>query len=119
MVPIIRRAAPAALFLVAGLASGHPTLVGSSPKSGEALDVAPKEIRLSFNEPVEPAFTNVKMVSPSGKEGPAKPTQAVGTDPRTVGLPFAAPIAGLYKARWSALGRDGHRVRGEFSFTVK
>lgn len=119
MVPILRRAAPAALLLVAGLASGHPALVGSSPKSGEALDVAPKQIRLSFNEPVEPAFTNVRMVNPSGKEGPAEPTQAVATDPRSVALPFVAPIAGLYKARWSALGRDGHRVKGEFSFTVK
>ena len=119
MIPVVRRAAPAALILVASLASAHPTLVGSSPKAGERLDVAPKQLRLSFNEPVEPAFTTVKLVSPSGKEGPAERTQAVESDARAVVSPLDVPGPGLYKARWSALGRDGHRVNGEFSFTVK
>jgi methionine-rich copper-binding protein CopC len=27
--------------------------------------------------------------------------------------------AGAYKAQWSTVGHDGHRVKGELSFTVK
>jgi methionine-rich copper-binding protein CopC len=109
----------AALIFVAELAAAHPALVNSSPKAGEIVDAAPKQIRLSFNEPVEAAFTTVKVVNPSGKEGPAEPTQADGSDARAVVVQLTAVTSGIYKARWSVLGHDGHRVKGEFSFTVK
>lgn len=114
-----RLASCAALTLAAGFASAHPGLVSSSPKAGELLDVAPRTIRLSFNEPVEPSFTTVKVTDPSGRELPVQPAQADGGNSRSVALPLTAATPGTYKADWSALGRDGHRMKGEFSFTVK
>ena len=105
--------------LAAGIATAHPGLVSSSPKAGELLDAAPKTIRLSFNEPVEPSFTTVKVTAPSGKDLAVQPVQAEGSDSRSVSSPLTAATPGTYRAQWSALGRDGHRMKGEFTFTVK
>lgn len=109
----------AVLTLAAGIATAHPGLVSSSPKAGELLDAAPKTIRLSFNEPVEPSFTTVKVTAPSGKDLAVQPVQAEGSDSRSVSSPLTAATPGTYRAQWSALGRDGHRMKGEFTFTVK
>ena len=109
----------AALTLASGSALAHPGLVSSSPRAGELVEKVPKTIRLSFSEPVEPSFTSIQLTDPSGRELAVQPAQAEGNDPRLVSSPLTAATPGTYKARWSALGRDGHRVKGEFTFSVK
>ncbi|NUZ08912.1 copper resistance CopC family protein [Piscinibacter koreensis] len=109
----------AALTLAAATASAHPGLVSSSPKAGEVLDAPPSTIRLSFNEPVEPSFTTVKVTDSSGRELAVAPAQSEGGDSRSVSLRLNAATSGSYRAHWSALGRDGHRIKGDLTFTVK
>ena len=102
----------------AALAFAHPALVSSTPKSGEAL-ASPTELRLRFSEPIEPAFTHVELVDPGGLELKVGALSAIKDDANAITIVLPALPPGIYKARWSAAGRDGHRVKGEFSFTVK
>jgi methionine-rich copper-binding protein CopC len=44
-------------------AAAHSRLVKSDPSARAVLDTAPKELRLWFNEAVEPAFAKVWIVS--------------------------------------------------------
>lgn len=119
MKSVVRIAIGAVLVLCAGLVSAHPGLVSSTPRAGESLATPPSEMRLEFNEAIELAFTSVKLIDAEGKEVRAASARADPADTRAVVVRLPALTAGTYKARWSAVGRDGHRVKGEFGFTVK
>ena len=108
-----------ALALVAGSAAAHPSIAISTPKNGEALVTAPREMRITFSEPVEAAFTSVRLIDSSGKDIGGEQTRADPADPKTVVVGLPALSTGAYRARWSVLGRDGHRVKGELTFSVK
>ena len=116
---LIRGAAALALLSCAALAAAHPALVNSTPKSGDVLDAPPRELRLRFNEPIEVAFTHVELVDGAGVALKGHALELVKGDANALVMTLPALAAGTYKARWSAAGRDGHRVKGEFSFTVK
>ncbi len=114
-----RAAVAAVLFASAGLALAHPALLGSIPKADDTLDTSPREIRLRFNEPVEIAFTHVKVVDATGRALPVKAAHADPSDARTAIVPLPPLPTGSYRASWSAVGRDGHPVKGELGFSVK
>lgn len=107
------------LFLAcAGPAFGHGTVESASPRNGATLAKPPAEIRLRFNEPLEPAFTSVKVFDAAGKAVTIAGKARV-EDGKTVVLPLPVLPPGGYKAQWTSVGHDGHRVRGELTFTVK
>jgi hypothetical protein len=56
-------------FVVSGTAA-HSRLVKSDPSARAVLDVAPKELKLWFNEAVEPAFARVWIVPAAGTANP-------------------------------------------------
>jgi methionine-rich copper-binding protein CopC len=113
--------ATACLLIALGAtgASAHAVLQSSDPAAGSTLEASPMQIRLHFNEPVEPAFTAVRLAGPGGTEVATGKASVDQADGRTVVLPLPPLAAGTYKARWSTTGRDGHRMKGEIGFTVK
>jgi methionine-rich copper-binding protein CopC len=112
-------AAAGVLVAVAIPASAHPALKQSSPSQGAVLDAAPESLRLTFTEPVESAFTRVKVVDRAGVEIAGSTVRADPGDPSIAVVALPALRPGAYTATWSALGRDGHRVTGELAFSVK
>ena len=59
-----------AALLIALAATGawaHAALRESDPPAGATLTAAPKQIRLQFNEALEPAFASVKLTGAGGK----------------------------------------------------
>lgn len=113
-------AAIAALGLAASpLAFARTVLVASWPAKGQALETTPAEIRLTFNEHVDARRCTVKLVSAAGKNFDADRPHADKSDPNSVAASVPVLRRGSYRARWTAVGADGHRVRGDFSFTVK
>ena len=114
------RASAALLFALATPAAwAHAVLRDSDPPAGSTLAVAPKRIRLQFNEALEPAFASVRLTGPGGKEVITEKAMVDKADGKTLVLPLPALAAGAYKARWSAMGHDGHRMKGEVGFAVK
>ncbi len=114
----IMTAAAAALLLSAGQASAHAKLVSSDP-AANATVAAPKEIRLTFNEKLAPAFSSFELAMTDGMKAPVKTT--VSSDRKTItGVPKGALMAGVYKLTWhAAAADDGHRMDGAITFTVK
>ena len=110
----------AALLFTAAIASAyaHGTVESASPKNGATLTAPPSEIRLKFSEPLEPTFTSVKLVGPSGQEV-ATTEKARVEDGKTVVQPLPTLAPGAYKAQWMSVGHDGHPIHGELTFTVK
>lgn len=114
-----RAALGAAILSLAGLSLAHPALISSSPKAGDALDMPPREIRLKFNDPIEITFTHVKVFDAARKEIAVEATQRDPSDTSAAVQTLPPLKPGSYKASWTAVGRDGHRVKGEFNFSVK
>jgi methionine-rich copper-binding protein CopC len=59
----------------------HSRLVKSEPSARAVLDTAPKELRLWFNEAVEPAFAKVWIVPAHGSQIPLT-SHGESSDPR-------------------------------------
>jgi len=119
MSKLIRTVAAIAFAAAAASAHAHGKLITSDPANGANLDRAPTEVRLQFSEPVEAAFTTVKLVGPDAKEVSTGATTVDKTDAKTVVLPVPALTAGAYKAAWTMVGPDGHKVKGTVAFSVK
>jgi hypothetical protein len=97
----------------------HATLQSASPAQGAEVALSPKEITLRFNEDLEPAFSNAKLIEGTGKEvGTRKATlDAADHSIMRLAAPVLAP--GQYKVQYIAVGHDGHRRKGDYVFTVK
>jgi methionine-rich copper-binding protein CopC len=111
----------AALVLASSLASSawaHAKLEAAEPKAGSTA-ASPKEIRLQFNEVLEAPFSKIKLVD--AKDAVIEPA-AVAVDkdnPKALVATMPALSAGAYRVQWSTVTRDGHKVKGEYTFTVK
>jgi hypothetical protein len=109
----------ALLGLVPGLAHAHAVLKKASPAAGSVLKQAPAEIRLHFNESIEPRFSQIELTASKGGKISTGP---LTVDPQNrsqvlVTLPPLDP--GRYKVKWRVLSVDSHKVQGEFTFEIK
>ena len=100
------------------LAFAHASLVESFPAKGQTLTGSPAEIHLTFNEHVEPRFCRIKLVSAAGKNFDADRPTADKTKPNAIVAAVPVLQPGTYSARWTAVGSDGHKTHGDFSFTI-
>jgi methionine-rich copper-binding protein CopC len=100
-------------------ASAHATLKSATPAQDAEVTTAPKEISLRFNEKLEAAFSNAKLVDSNGKEVPTAKASLDPADPSVMKLAVPALPAGKYKVEYAVVGHDGHRRKGNYSFTVK
>lgn len=113
----------AATFIAAGaVASGaqaHAKLQSSDPQAGSTLATAPKQIRLKFNEALEPAFSKIKLTAGSNTALAIPSAKVDKADPTMMVAPLPALGSGTYHVQWSVMTHDGHKVKGEYLFQVK
>ncbi|WP_435748851.1 copper resistance CopC family protein [Microbacterium sp. PMB16] len=115
-----------ALALIAVLAtavpaSAHDQLTSSTPREGEALATAPKEIVLTFSGDLivlDASMTGavVMVVDASGKDWASGEIDVQGNTV-TAQLTSGMPVAG-YQARWQVVSEDGHPISGMIPFTI-
>lgn len=108
-----------AVTLGVTVAAAHSSLVRSSPAAGSVLKQAPKEIRLSFNEGIEPRFSSIALTTGDG--GKVQTGNAAG-DPRKrsdLVLPLAGLPPGKYQVQWQVTSADSHRINGSFGFEIR
>jgi methionine-rich copper-binding protein CopC len=101
------------MMLAATPAFAHARLTASDPASNAKVK-SPREIKLTFSETLEPAFSSAALVDAAGKTVPV--SKAVGGTAITL-LPLALK-PGAYKVNWQSVGQDTHRLNGSFGFTV-
>lgn len=116
---LIATVAMAAAALASPLAAAHATLKSATPAAGATLDAAPREITLTFNEKIEEAFSTVTVADAAGKQVALGKAKVDAADPAIVRLEVPALTAGAYTVSWAVAGKDGHRRKGDFKFTVK
>ena len=97
----------------------HASLKSATPAKDAEVTTAPKEIALQFNEKLEAAFSNAKVVDGAGKEVTTEKATLDAADPSVMKLAVPALTAGIYKVEYVGVGHDGHRRKGDYSFTVK
>lgn len=99
--------------------AAHSRLVRSDPAARASVDAAPKELKLWFNEKVEPAFAKVWIVPTQGPQI-ALTSRGDSSDQKllVVALPDNLP-AGPVNVGYHVLSVDGHTIEGKLTFTIK
>lgn len=107
-----------AAFITAGTAFAHVFPQKQEPGAGANV-AAPSQVKITFDGPLEPAFSSLTVSDAAGKQvNTAKSAVDAGQpDVITVALP---PLpAGRYTVHWAAVAADGHRTHGDYAFNVK
>jgi len=109
----------AAGALVSQGALAHAYLSSATPAQNAALAVSPQQVILHFNEKLEAAFSSIKLLDSGGRQVGTPKATVDEADPRmmTLALPTLPP--GRYTVHYVAVGGDGHRRTGSYSFTLK
>ncbi|GAA4438414.1 copper resistance protein CopC [Actinokineospora soli] len=110
-----------ALVATAAPASAHAVLVATAPSGYQLLPDSPRELRLTFSEPVDVGLASVRLVSPRGADVPGLGAP-VHPDGAAAALSIAIPETlanGTYTAVWRVVSADTHPVQGAFTFSVR
>lgn len=109
----------AASAFAATAAHAHAKLETSEPLAGSVLASAPKQLRLGFNEALEPGFSKIRLVDSRNAEIALPRAQVDKTDPTAMTAPLPALPSGTYRVQWTTMTHDGHKTKGDFTFQVK
>ncbi|HEX7387535.1 MAG TPA: copper resistance protein CopC [Castellaniella sp.] len=112
-------AAAGVIFLgSAGQALAHAHPVHESP-APNAIVTAPSEVRISYDDPIEPALSHLTVQNAQGKQVNQAKSSVEGKAHKTMRVALPALAAGQYQVQWVAVADDGHRTHGSYKFTVK
>jgi copper resistance protein C len=107
-----------AALLVTQTAFAHVFPLQQEPASG-ATASAPAQVRITFNGPLEPAFSTLTVTDAAGKPVTASKASIDAKAPDVISVPLSGLAAGRYTVHWVAVASDGHRTRGDYTFDVK
>jgi methionine-rich copper-binding protein CopC len=113
-----RTAALLVILSCPGGAQAHAFLDHAVPAVGSRIHAPPPEVRLQFSQPLEPAFSTVRVLDARGKQVDRRDKQLDRGDASLlkVSLPRLAP--GVYRVVWRVLSVDTHISEGDFTFEV-
>jgi methionine-rich copper-binding protein CopC len=109
----------AAMAFVSGAAWAHAKLQSATPAAEATLDAPPKEISLHFNEKLEAEFSSVKLTDGGGQNIGGAKSHLDPLQPSILRLDLPDLNPGTYGVQWAVVGQDGHRIKGQYKFTVK
>jgi copper transport protein len=109
------------LLLLASATSlyAHLALRTASPAADGRLDAVPEFIRLDFTEPVELPLSMIVLTGPRGGAVTLGPLREGETREVVLADILDPLVPGSYSVSWQAVGRDGHPVRGEYTFEIE
>jgi methionine-rich copper-binding protein CopC len=111
-------ALPLAL-LAAPPAFAHAHLKSQVP-AADSTAAAPGTIELHFSEGVEAAFTGISLQGPGAAAVKLGKPEVGAHDKAVLRVPVQGPMpAGRYVVHWHAVAVDGHKTKGQYSFSVK
>ena len=101
-------------------AFAHSELVRSVPAANESTGSSPTELRLSFSEPVEQAFSKVTLTGPDKQRVELGKPALDPADNKVMVVSVGKTLAkGAFAVNWSVVSSDGHKSSGSYSFDVK
>ena len=112
-------AAAAAVGAVPESAGAHAAFVGAEPAAGGRIEGTPREVALSFTEPLNGRLSRIEVVAASSGR-PVRTTAVATARSRLSVRPSTALADGPYVVRWFTVStEDGHALEGTFSFGVR
>jgi len=124
-----RRVVLTSLLVLAGSilgprdATAHSRLVKSDPAARAVVTAAPKEVRLWFNEQVEPAFAKIWIASSDAEwrvQRALLSSRGDTSDKRLLVTTLPAELPdGPVVIGFHVLSVDGHTIEDKLTFTIK
>jgi methionine-rich copper-binding protein CopC len=111
----------AAAALTLGTAqAAAPNLVSSSPGPQSGWTAFPRQLRLTFDQPLAASGADVELMGPDGRRIRVS-TPAVSKDTLTATpqLTLSPAVPGPYMVTWQARSASGEQGRGDFSIFVQ
>jgi copper transport protein len=107
------------LFGGVGGASAHAALTGTDPQDGSVLKSAPREVTLTFSEPIGLLDDSFRVLTPENRRvHTGDPSHADGrSDTAGVTLPRGLGT-GTFTVAWRVVSADSHPVSGAFTFSI-
>ncbi|MFP8966726.1 copper resistance protein CopC [Pokkaliibacter sp. CJK22405] len=104
----------AAGMLLAGMAQAHMAMTGSQPADQQVMTSAPAALSLDFSKAVN--LISVTLTDASGEQRELKVNRKARETHHEVKVPTLT--AGAYQVKWTCLGGDGHKMSGNFAFSI-
>jgi hypothetical protein len=101
---------------ITAMAHSRPKVMVPAPDSTVA---SPPTVAVTFTEPLEPKFSSLIVTDEQGNKLNTVSSTAVPSDPKTLTLNLPVLKPGDYLVHWVTVAADGHRMEGEYKFSVK
>ena len=89
------------------------------PRANEILEEAPTELSITFNEPVVPNLSQIRILTQAGEEIEVGALRSVDEADITLAVDLPPLNDGAYLVSWQVLSTvDGHTTSGTYSFGV-
>ena len=107
-----------AAFVGVGRVSAHAELLKSDPQPGAVLDTAPKQITLTFSEPVEMSLGAIRLFDGAGTSIDVSASRHPNGDDAVVEVDLPTLANGSYVVDWRVVSADSHPVHAAYTFQV-
>jgi methionine-rich copper-binding protein CopC len=87
--------------------------------AANSVVASPALISITFSEAVEPRFSSLNVIDEHDKKLNTAPSMPLTNDAKTLTLALPPLVPGGYLVKWVSVATDGHRMEGEYKFTVK
>lgn len=119
----MRRAAVVAIAVAAALAApaaawAHAALLKTFPTASAEVDTPPTEVRLVFDEEIEPRFAIVSVTDAAAHQQADGAVHRSPSNPYEIDVPLKRSAEGWYLVFWRVISADGHPVRGAFTYRI-
>ena len=104
---------------IASFTIAHATPDRSEPRVGSTVSKAPTEVRIYFNQDLEPAFSHIQVFDSGGKEIDKKDSHVDAANRRLLIVSLPELIRGQYEVKWQVVSIDTHRTQNDFKFEFK
>jgi copper resistance protein C len=114
----VRAVALSASLAVPAGALAHAFLDRAVPAVGSKVHGQPTEVRLRFSQPLEPAFSTIKVLDAAGKQVDRMDKRLDPGDASVMKVSLPRLVPGVYRVVWRVLSADTHVTEGDYSFEV-
>lgn len=97
----------------------HAALVKSEPARRATLSKSPRQVRLWFNERLEPEYATITLIKDGGSQIATESARVNKDDAKLLVLDLPALVPGDYTVKYRVLSVDGHTLDYGYTFSVK
>ncbi|HGJ5065089.1 TPA: copper homeostasis periplasmic binding protein CopC [Salmonella enterica subsp. enterica serovar Muenchen] len=98
----------------------HAHLKNAEPAAESTVESAPGHLTLHFTEELEPEFSTASVTDSQGKTVTTEKAVVDNADKSALIIPLGDVLpSGKYTVNWHVVAVDGHKTKGDYTFTVK